>query len=83
MEVIEGRHADVIAAEATLKRQKKEAAVPLRKWRTWREDAASFGRGTEVVRADVEIKLADVMTNGRDVTVRFATRERRADAESG
>ena len=44
---------------------------------------ASFGRGTEVVRADVEIKLADVMTNGRDVTVRFATRERRADAESG
>lgn len=82
MEVIEGRHADVIAAEATLKRQKKEAAVPLRKWRTWRMPA-SFGRGTEVVRADVEIKLADVMTNGRDVTVRFATRERRADAESG
>ncbi|MCW3817867.1 hypothetical protein ONA91_25795 [Micromonospora sp. DR5-3] len=71
VEVVEGRHADVIAAEAILKRQKREAAVPLGIWRTWRMPA-SFGAGTEVVRADVRIRLADVLTAGRDVTDRFA-----------
>ncbi|WFE35608.1 hypothetical protein [Micromonospora sp. WMMD975] len=75
VEVVEGRHADVIAAEAILKRQKREAAVPLRTWRTWRMPA-SFGVGTEVVRAGVPIRLANVLTNGRDVTARFATGER-------
>ncbi|MEV0005379.1 hypothetical protein AB0H28_24255 [Micromonospora sp. NPDC050980] len=72
VEVVEGRHADVIAAEATLKRQKREAAMPLRAWRTWRMPA-SFGRGTEVVRAGVRIRLADVLTDGRDVTATFTT----------
>ncbi|SBT44585.1 hypothetical protein [Micromonospora narathiwatensis] len=71
VEVVEGRHADVIAAEATLKRQKRHTAVPLRIWRTWRMPA-SFGAGTEVVRADVRIRLADVLTEGQDVTGRFA-----------
>ncbi len=71
VEVVEGRHADVIAAEATLRRQKRAAAVPLRIWRTWRMPS-SFGAGTEVVRADAQIRLADVLTVGRDVTDRFA-----------
>ncbi|MGN9893393.1 hypothetical protein [Micromonospora sp. L31] len=71
VEVVEGRHADVIAAEAILKRQKREAAVPLRKWRTWRMPA-SFGAGTEVVRVGLQIRLADVLPEGRDVTDRFA-----------
>ncbi|MDH6464316.1 hypothetical protein M2302_004514 [Micromonospora sp. A200] len=70
VEVAEGRHADVIAAEAILKRQKRDAAVPLRVWRTWRMPA-SFGAGTEVVRAGVRIRLADVLPDGRDVTGRF------------
>ncbi|WP_405089356.1 hypothetical protein OG767_16450 [Micromonospora sp. NBC_01392] len=67
VEVVEGRHADVIAAEATLKRQR---TAPLRKWRTWRMPA-SFGKGTEVVRVVVPIRLADVLPAGRDVTDRF------------
>jgi hypothetical protein len=71
VEVVEGRHADVIAAEAILKRQKRDAAVPLRIWRRWRMPA-SFGAGTEVVRAGVQIRLADVLPDGRDVTDRFA-----------
>ncbi|MEV0154244.1 hypothetical protein AB0H57_10955 [Micromonospora sp. NPDC050686] len=70
VEVLEGRHADVIAAEAALKRQKREAAVPLRWWRT-RRMPASFGAGTEVVRIGVQIRLADVLIDGRDVTDRF------------
>ncbi|MGS2617513.1 hypothetical protein ACVCAH_23760 [Micromonospora sp. LZ34] len=70
VEVLEGRHADVIAAEAILKRQKREAAIPLRVWRTWRMPA-SFGAGTEVVVATVQIRLADVLTDSRDVTDRF------------
>ncbi|MCZ7422977.1 hypothetical protein O7605_26080 [Verrucosispora sp. WMMA2121] len=70
VEVLEGRHCDVIAAEAILKRQKRELAIPLRVWRTWRMPA-SFGAGTEVVRATVEIRLADALTNGRDVSDRF------------
>ncbi|OON30562.1 MULTISPECIES: hypothetical protein [unclassified Micromonospora] len=69
IEVIEGRHADAIAAEAILKRRK----VPLRKWRTWRMPT-SFGRGTEVVRANVRIRLADVLPDGRDVNERFRRR---------
>ena len=76
VEVVEGRHADVIAAEATLKRQKRDARVPLRKWRTWRMPA-SFGRGTEVVRAGVRISLTDVLPDGRDVTSTFGTAEPR------
>ncbi|MEU1841129.1 hypothetical protein [Micromonospora chersina] len=71
VEVVEARHADVIAAEAILKRQKRDAAVPLRMWRTWRMPA-SFGAGTEVVRVDVHIRLTDVLPHGRDVTERFA-----------
>ncbi|WP_431934287.1 hypothetical protein [Micromonospora sp. RP3T] len=67
VEVVEGRHADVIAAETTLKRQR---TAPLRKWRTWRMPA-SFGKGTEVVRVVVPIRLADVLPAGRDVTDRF------------
>ncbi|MER7418326.1 hypothetical protein ABT346_16345 [Micromonospora peucetia] len=70
VEVLEGRHADVIAAEAILKRQKRNAAVPLRFWRTWRMPA-SFGEGTEVVLKGVRIRLADVLPDGRDVTDRF------------
>ncbi|MGC4862311.1 hypothetical protein [Micromonospora sp. DT41] len=70
VEVREGRHCDVIAAEAILKRQKREAAIPLRVWRTWRMPA-SFGAGTEVVLATAQIRLADVLTDGRDVTARF------------
>ncbi|SCL50713.1 hypothetical protein [Micromonospora chersina] len=71
VEVVEGRHADVIAAEAILKRQKREAAVPLRTWHTWRMPT-SFGAGTEVVRVGVQIRLADVLPDGRNVTDRFA-----------
>ncbi|WP_157740229.1 hypothetical protein [Micromonospora auratinigra] len=78
VEVVEGRHADVIAAEAILKRQKRQAAVPLRKWRTWRMPA-SFGAGTEVVRTGAPIRLTDVLTSGRDVTDRFAPTAQHTD----
>ncbi|RAN94177.1 hypothetical protein LAH08_06012 [Micromonospora noduli] len=70
LEVVEGRHADVIAAEAILKRRKREAAKPLRAWRT-RRMPTSFGRGTEVVRTRVRIRLTDVLPDGLDVTDRF------------
>ncbi|MEV4118886.1 hypothetical protein [Micromonospora sp. NPDC049645] len=70
LEVVEGRHADVIAAEAILKRRKREAGQPLRKWRTQRMPT-SFGRGTEVVRTRVRIRLTDVLPDGIDVTDRF------------
>ncbi|MEV4467386.1 hypothetical protein AB0J51_27640 [Micromonospora echinofusca] len=70
VEVVEGRHADVIAAEAILKRRKQEAGVPLRLWRTWRM-SATFGRGTEVVRTGVRIRLADVLPGGLDAMDRF------------
>ena len=77
VQVLEARHADVIAAEAALKRQKKEAAVPLRKWHTWRMPE-SFLAGTEVVRGGTQIKLAEVLPGGRDVTALFATGEFRS-----
>lgn len=77
VQVLEARHADVIAAEAALKRQKKEAAVPLRKWHTWRMPE-SFLAGTEVVRVGTQIKLAEVLPGGRDVTALFATGEFRS-----
>lgn len=70
LEVVEGRHADVIAAEAILKRRKREAGQPLRAWRT-RRMPNSFGRGTEVVRSRVRIRLTDVLLDGLDVTDRF------------
>ncbi|WP_157740224.1 hypothetical protein [Micromonospora auratinigra] len=73
LQVLEARHADVITAEAILKRQKQMEAVPLRFWRT-RRMPASFGVGTEVVRASVPINLSVVLPNGVDVTHRF-TRE--------
>jgi hypothetical protein len=73
VQVLQGRHADVIAAEANLKRHKREAGVPLRFWHTWRMPA-SFGAGTEVVRAATPVDLARVLPAGVDVTRRFAGR---------
>ncbi|WP_422756283.1 hypothetical protein [Micromonospora sp. WMMD708] len=70
VEVIEGRHADVIEAEADLKRQKRTAGEPLRWWRT-RRMPESFGAGTEVVRNGVRISLGDYLRDGIDVTSRF------------
>ncbi|MGC4768902.1 hypothetical protein ACLQ25_07950 [Micromonospora sp. DT44] len=70
VEVLEARHADVIDAEAILKRRKREAAVPLRVWRPWRMPT-SFGKGTEVVYTGARIRLADVLPNGVDVRDRF------------
>ncbi|MFE7869983.1 hypothetical protein ACFUYE_06500 [Micromonospora humida] len=72
VEVVEGRHADVIEAEAVLKRQKRAAGEPLRWWRT-RRMPESFGAGTEVVRNGVRISLADYLRDGIDVTSRFTS----------
>ncbi|WP_140157956.1 hypothetical protein [Micromonospora sp. NBS 11-29] len=77
VKVVEGRHADVIAAEARL----KLLTTPLRKWRK-RRMPGSFGRGTEVVRKRVQIRLADVLPDGRDVTDLFGASTRRAGATS-
>ncbi|MEU8377396.1 hypothetical protein AB0C22_30395 [Micromonospora sp. NPDC048894] len=70
VEVVEGRHADVIEAEAVLKRQKRAAGESLRWWRT-RRMPESFGAGTEVVRNGVRIRLGDYLRDGIDVTSRF------------
>ncbi|QDY08671.1 hypothetical protein FJK98_17240 [Micromonospora sp. HM134] len=72
VEVVEGRHADVIEAEAVLKRQKRAAGEPLRWWRT-RRMPESFGAGTEVVRNGVRIRLGDYLRDGIDVTSRFTS----------
>ncbi|MEV0941341.1 hypothetical protein AB0I90_13310 [Micromonospora wenchangensis] len=72
VEVVEGRHADVIEAEAVLKRQKRAAGEQLRWWRT-RRMPESFGAGTEVVRNGVRISLADYLRDGIDVTSRFTS----------
>ncbi|WFE65944.1 hypothetical protein [Micromonospora sp. WMMD714] len=70
VEVVEGRHADVIEAEADLKREKRAAGESLSWWRT-RRMPQTFGAGTEVVRAGVRIRLADYLRDGNDVTSRF------------
>ncbi|MEH0934250.1 hypothetical protein [Micromonospora psammae] len=70
--VREGRHSDVIAAEAILKRQKRAAAVPLRFWRT-RRMPVTFGAGTEIVRATTPVDLVEVLPAGVDVTHRFVS----------
>ncbi|MEU1884638.1 hypothetical protein [Micromonospora sp. WMMD987] len=70
VEVVEGRHADVIEAEADLKREKRAAGESLSWWRT-RRMPPTFGAGTEVVRAGVRIRLADHLRDGSDVTSRF------------
>jgi hypothetical protein len=65
IQVLSGRHEDVVAAENALKRRyRAQAALSA-------DLPATFGSGTEVISRRVRVELATVLPTGDDVTARW------------